>query len=270
MKISKMRDSKKLSVIIVNYRSQEQLKKCLGSIFEKIFTSVDGEIIVVNNDPEENLDLLEKNDPKITVINQKKNVGFGSAANIGAKKAKGEYFFFLNPDTEILEGRIEDIIDFLSSDSSLGVVGPRILGKNNVTQPWSVGQEIDFLEILLNNLGFIRNKKIWKSSESQEVDWVSGAAFLVPGSLFRSIGGFDRKFFMYFEDVDFCRRVREQNKKILFWPHFSIIHKCGQSLKDDKKRKSYYYFSQDYYFEKHFGVFRAKLIKLLRKIINSN
>lgn len=261
-----MPNSKKLSIIIINYRSQDPLKECLDSIFDKIPSGVDYETIVVNNDSQEKLKILKDAYSEAVFIDHKKNIGFGPAVNLAAWRAQGEYLFLLNPDAKISEGKIEKILDLFSSNNSLGVVGPKILEKSGEIQSWSAGKEVTLMKVLFNNLKFRKKWKKFRSQCPQEVDWVSGAAFFVPSYLFKSLGGFDEEFFMYFEDVDFCRRVRQQEKKVLFWPYLSVIHEGGRSLADGEKRKKYFYSSQDYYFKKHFGNFKFKTLKFLRRI----
>jgi len=99
------------------------------------------------------------------------------------------------------------------------------------------------------------------------VDWVSGGAFAIKKDLFEKIHGFDENFFMYFEDVDLCRRASSVGGKILYLPQFTIRHFGGQSYDDTRKQKVEYYQSQDYYLKKHFSRASAFFIALLRKVL---
>ncbi|MDO8529729.1 MAG: galactosyltransferase-related protein, partial [bacterium] len=85
-------------------------------------------------------------------------------------------------------------------------------------------------------------------------------------NIFQEINGFDENFFMYFEDVDLCKRVREKGYKIIYLPEFIVKHLSGKSLKNKREQKRYFYSSQDYYFEKHFGKMTSNLVKLLRRL----
>ncbi|NTV41378.1 MAG: hypothetical protein HGA61_03845, partial [Candidatus Moranbacteria bacterium] len=98
------------------------------------------------------------------------------------------------------------------------------------------------------------------------LDWVSGAAFLINADLFKEIGGFDENFFMYFEDVDLCLRLKRLGKKILLLSKSNVLHFGGRSSNNDLEKKRYYYESQDYYFKKHFGIFQAISIKFIREL----
>ncbi|MCD6149363.1 glycosyltransferase, partial [bacterium] len=179
-----MLDKTNLSFIIVNYRSERYLKKCVASLFDKI-KDVNFEIIIVNND-ENNLIELEN----AKIINPKKNVGFGKANNIGAQKAVGEFLCFLNPDTLLISENIKEIVKEFEKDSEIGAIGPKILNKFNKSQEWSAGTKVNLWDLIKNNLGFKKSRKIWESKIKKEADWVSGAAFFIPCSLFLKLGGF--------------------------------------------------------------------------------
>jgi GT2 family glycosyltransferase len=238
----------KLSIIIVNYQSEKYLAKCISSIQEKVL-GVEYEIIVVNNDKNT---LLEAKLPKeIKTINSGKNIGFGAACNLGSRMAQGEILCFLNPDTEIISEKITELIQEFNS-ANIGIVGPRLVDKKNNTQEWIAGQEVTILSTLLNNLGYKRDKKIWESNSPVECAWVSGAAMFIRKDIFQKLGGFDEKFFMYFEDTDLCRRARQLGHKVLYFPEFLIKHLGGKSFVDKKTQKAYYYKSQCRYFGKYF------------------
>jgi N-acetylglucosaminyl-diphospho-decaprenol L-rhamnosyltransferase len=251
-----------ISFIIVNFRSRQFLKRCINSIVSKM-ADFPFEIIVVNNDREilDGMPAL----PSLKIIEHNENNGFARAANIGAEKSQGEFLFFLNSDTEIVTANMQELKNFFN-DHSLGAAAPRLISPDGSFQEWSCGNEITFFETLLNNLGYIRSKPFWSSEKTQEVDWISGAAFLIRKDVFNKIGKFDENFFMYFEDVDISRRVRKAGKKIKIIPHFKVLHLGGKSRSGTKEQKSQYYKSQDYYFKKHFGVIQSFAIKSLRNL----
>ncbi len=239
-----------LSFIIVNYQSEKYLAKCVSSIKEKI-SGVDYEIIAVNND-------LEAQPPsevlgEIRLINTGRNAGFGGGCNIGAKEARGDILCFLNPDTEIVSENIQDLLDRFNEDDKLAIIGPRLIVETSEsgvsTQWWCAGKEVTILSTILNNLGYKRDKKIWESPVPVECAWVSGAAMFVKKDLFSNppqspfskggeLGGFDEKFFMYFEDIDLCKRARMAGYKVLYYPDFAIKHFGGKSFTPHQKNKN--------------------------------
>ncbi|EKD58954.1 MAG: hypothetical protein ACD_56C00020G0009 [uncultured bacterium] len=253
-----------ISVIIVNYQSQQFLADCLLTL-QKNFNEKIVEIIIVNNDSNRLSESFIANNPTLKIINLPSNQGFSKACNHGANVAKGEILFFLNPDTQIISADPAVIIKHLNTPQT-GIIAPKLVSLNGEVQPWSAGKSINPLSLIKNNLGIIESKSVWENASLSSVDWVSGAAFLISKKLFLSIGGFDQNFFMYFEDVDFCQRIKGAGYNILRLPDFSVLHIGGQSYDNLSKQKSHYYQSQDYYFKKHFGLVAKILIKLLRNV----
>jgi GT2 family glycosyltransferase len=255
----------KLSIIIVNYKSRESISKCLDSVFEKIGDEVDWEMIVVNNDDGDSLKGLERKQ-KMKVVNLYRNAGFGPAANKGSKEAQGELLFFLNPDAEIMSSRINSIFNEFDKDPRLGIIGPKIVNKDGTVEQWSAGKEINLPNLMLNNLGFSRSRKIWESQIKVETDWVSGAALFVRKGFFLKRGGFDEKFFLYFEDMDLCKRAKKHGFSVLYFPDFFIKHEGGRSFENKKIQKCHYYDSMEKYFLKYHGKWQSAIIRLIIRI----
>jgi GT2 family glycosyltransferase len=254
-----------ISIIIVNHNSKEYLLNCLSSI-KKVFNSGSYEIIIVNNDSKPlDIDLRDKN---IEIFQGNPKLSFGKANNIGASKAKAPLLWFLNPDTEIVSENLENLLKLLKKNST-GAVGMKLLTKKGVPQKWSAGFKITPLSIILSNLGFDKNKLIWGSPLLKEVDWVSGCSFAIKRELFEEIKGFDVDYFMYFEDVDICKRIKERRKKIFFFPDMEILHWGGKSYSNKSLQKKHYYESQRLYLKKHFGIFGSTCIHLLRLLFSA-
>ena len=251
-----------ISFIIVNYKSEQLLKNCLSSL-NKSAPCEKWEVIVINNDPAPLS--LDSANYELRVINQSKNIGFARACNAGAGYANGKILFFLNPDTEILTPNINSLIDAFANEN-IGIVAPRLVIPSGDTQMWSVGYETGVWDIIKNNLGLIASRKLWlPATKPFHADWVSGGAFLMRKDFFLQLGGFDESFFMYFEDIDLCKRVRKNNKEILVLPQIVVQHLVSQSSQCLLQQKKQYYESQDHYFNKHAGYFEAAIIKTIRK-----
>jgi GT2 family glycosyltransferase len=254
-----METNQKISFVIVNYRNSAYLDRCLASIFENV--TIEKEIIIVNNCSE-----YSKIFENVRILNISENKGFGNTCNLGAKEVQGEILCFLNPDTEMISDDFEKIISEFKNDSEVGIIGPKLVVENDNVQEWIAGREISLSDTILNNLGLKRSQKIWESEEKVDCAWVSGASMFIRKELFEKLKGFDENFFMYFEDVDLCQRARKLGYKILYYPEFTIKHFGGKSFDNKKEQKKLYYQSQDYYFQKHFGKIKAKILKTLRII----
>lgn len=242
-------ESTQLSIIIVNFRSEQFLTRCLASIYN--VWGKEPEIIVVNNDIKESLVDIKRNFPKVKIIKQQKNIGFGQANNAGAKIAQGKYLLLLNPDTEVLADDLEKIFEKFEKNEEIAVIGPGLITNKGETQEWCAGKEFTFWRLIKNNFGIIESKKIWESKNEILTDWVSGAAFFVKKEIFDKAGGFDEHFFMYFEDDDLCRRIRKAGYAALYYPEFSIKHIRGQCRESFLKQKIQYFKSMAHYAKKH-------------------
>lgn len=252
-----------ISIVILNYKSEQHLICCLESLSKNLL-NVSHEIIIVNNDANKIAAVLATEN--ITLFENNINEGFAKACNKGAALAKGKILFFLNPDTKIIAGDFSDLISAFAN-LKIGIVSPQLLLPNGKIQPWSAGHEIHLWEIFCNHLGFVRSKKFWKNKIDSNPAWTSGGALAISKSLFEKINGFDENFFMYFEDVDICKRVRQEGLQVTLLPTIKILHLGGQSSTSKVEQKKYYYASQDYYFKKHFGIFSTFTLKALRKIV---
>lgn len=249
-----------ISVIIVNYKSRHLLLNCISSIAKNL-TGGNWEAIVVNNDFEP-IDDMFIEDKNVRILNICNNVGFGRACNLGSKIANGKILFFLNPDTEIINISIKTLLKKFSSNK-IGIIAPKVLLPNKIVQPWSVGKKLTLPNMIANKLDLARDIS---ADNRLEYDWVSGASLLITKNLFLKKKGFDENFFMYFEDMDLCTRIKLSGYKIIRISEFSVLHIGGQSYKDSKQQKDHYYLSQDYYLKKHFGKTTALAGSFLRKI----
>lgn len=220
------------SIIIVNYRQFRFLERCVSSV-EQFFTGESYEIIVVNNSPEEDITPLEKH--KSIRIYQNENAGYAVSSNLAAHKAAGKYLLFLNPDTLIENDFVKPLTGLLD-DEKTGAVGLRLLYPDRVFQV-SFGREITFAGEKANKKTekYYHRKELDKLSSLSgkyktvtEVDWVSGAALAVRKSVFDDIKGFDEDFFLYYEDADLCKRIRDKGYKVLFCPSAHVIHFKGE------------------------------------------
>lgn len=256
--------SNSLSIIIVNYKSDHILEKCIAS-FLKSLNNIDFEIIVVNNDNSD-ISFLKNISNNIKIINNESNLGFGAGANRGAKIAKGEILFFLNPDSHFFSGNIQDILNHFREKPKAALLGCQILTEQKKVQKWSAGKEISLWNLILNNLGLTQDRRIWQSKKPIIAEWVTGTAVFAKKESFQEIGGFDEKFFMYFEDMDLSRRMRLAGKEVWHFPSFSVIHSGGKSYSDRSSQKKDYYRSQIYYFKKHRPKLEYYLIKTIQKI----
>jgi GT2 family glycosyltransferase len=253
------------SFILVNFKSAHILPDWFASLSKTGLSAQEYEVIIVNNDESEK-EILENLTKKhsFKLIHAQNNVGFGTACNLGARQATGKILGCINPDTQFISGNIHAIHTQFQSDSSIGIIGLKLLTQAGKAQEWSAGVTVTLWDILRNNLGFPKSKALWESAQPISVDWVSGASLFIPKNLFQEIQGFDENFFLYFEDIDLCERISAKGKSILYFPDIALKHLCGQSSTSHKQQKQHYYQSQDIYFSKHRPEWEGFFVKILR------
>jgi GT2 family glycosyltransferase len=219
-----------LSIIVVNFNTRQLVGRCIDSIKESK-THTKYEIIVVDNGSTDgSVDSLEKTSG-IIIFKNKENLGFSKANNIGIKNASGKYVLLLNSDTEVKSGSLDKLLDFAKSKGDVGVVGARLLNENGTIQEsasnfptiWSAVKEYWFGEKGLFGL-FAP-----KSEDPIRVDSVVGAAFLITPEALKKVGLLNEKYFMYFEDLDYCRRIKKAGLKVYYLPKAEVVHHLGAS-----------------------------------------
>jgi len=250
----------------VNFQSRHYLERCLFSISENLPVGIEAEVLIVNNDEEPLVEIADELKDKLSlqVFEVRKNVGFGRAHNIGFKGSRGDFVLFLNPDTQILPGALQVLLTVLEKDQGVGIAGSLLVDAAGKLQPDCFGTRRTPLSTISRKISEWGGQPTGSDGEIFETDWISGGAMLIRRDVFEKMGGFDEKFFMYFEDVDLCLRAKEQGVKIAVNPKARIFHESGKSFESEREKKKHYYASQDYYTRKHFGRTAAGLVKLLR------
>lgn len=261
-----------ISIVIVNYHVKKKLFLCIESIY-KTKSKIPFEIIVINNDEKETIrkELLKKF-PNVIYVKSEKNLGFGGGNNLGAKYASGKYLFFLNPDTQVLPKAIEYLYNFLENNENAGMVSPLLVDKHLKPFETQSRKELTIKNALFS-FSFLRKfiptksiyndlfLKTWDKKKPTSVDVVPGAALMISKKLFQKAGGFDENFFLYFEENDISKRVRNLGFKLYIEPKAKVIHEVGQSTKKLNNAELIFKKSRFYYFKKHYGLLRAVFLE---------
>ena len=265
-----MKKKNLVSIIYVYFNTPKEINDSISSISHAILNN-EFEIIIVDNDSKLDLPVNLLSHKKIRVIKNQRNKGYGAGCNIGAKNAKGDFFLFINPDTKFRKGAMDKMVTALTRDSSIGVIGPKMIDDRGnmlptinsfITIPRAI-VVYTFLDKIIGN-SFI-SKEFWQKnldrSHQQQVEVLSGACIMIPRKVFEKVKGFDTRFFMYFEEQDLCFRIKRTGYRILFFPDSVIKHSVGASLKDKAKIKEYFQKSRYLYLKKYFGKERAIIVE---------
>jgi GT2 family glycosyltransferase len=252
-----------LSVVIVNYNGVSFLKECFNSLRDKL-RGISFEIIVVdNNSEDESCHYIKQNFPDVRLIESKQNLGFGKANNLGVKNAKGNTILLLNNDTILLNSLLP-AIETLYNKTENGIVAINMLdGEKQYIS--AIGKFPSPFRMI--RISFLKDRrKDFKTGkfidDLYDVDWVCGAFMLIRKTDYEAVNGFDTDYFMYVEDVDLCKKMRDIGKKCVFRSDLSYIHFVGFN----KSREHLLLKGYEIYAYKHFDWFGKIIAKIMISI----
>lgn len=227
--------SKVLSVIIINYKTPSLLKQCVKSI-KKNTPSCDYNIIVVDNNSEDgSAEMIEDDFADVVLIANKENLGFPRAVNQAIRKSKSKYILLLNPDITVLKGSLDTMMKYMDEHESIAVLGPKLINPNGSIQyscfKWFTSPRVALYR--RTPFGKLTGKKEmiddflmadWDHKTGREVAWILGSCMMVSRKAIDQVGLMDERFFMYMEDVDWCRRFWKNGWKVYYYPEVEVVH----------------------------------------------
>jgi GT2 family glycosyltransferase len=245
-----------ISIIIITYNSSEYIYRCVESILKSFIRDISIEIIIIDNNSNEKIGLANS---IVKVYHLNRNIGYSKALNFGIGKAKFENIITVNPDTYILKDTIRNIYSYFTSLNKESIVGCKILNYDSSFQ-YSSRRKFPYFKYLLPYglkfkwFGIVNKYNYSNISENviHQVDCISGSFMIFPKSLFEKLDGFDERFFLYFEDTDFCTRAKKIGADILYYPEAIVYHrKYGSTTSKN-------YFFVRFHFYKSFIKFYLK------------
>lgn len=224
----------KLSIIIVNYKTAPLTKALVESLLTQELPKGTEIIVVDNNSQDDSVSFLRSDFPEIIVIDNKENVGLAAGVNRGIQEASGQYYLILNPDMIALPGSVTTLTSFMDEHEDVGMAGGKLLSPNGKLQ-YSCYRFYTPMTIMYRRTMLGKTKKgketvakflmkDYNHTENKNVNWLMGACLIVRSSVVKKIGGMDERYFLYFEDVDWCRRVWEGGFKVTYVPSAQFSH----------------------------------------------
>lgn len=227
-----------LTVAVCSYRNPDLLRLCLKSVM-KSTAGINAEIVVADGATQEETEMMLREDfPSVRFFPNTRNIGFVGLVNTALEAARGKYILLLNHDIVLLEDTVRLLMDRMKSDTKIGLMGPRLLNFDGSTQPSAFRfyrpQTILYRRTPLKVFGFAKRHLDWflmKEKDlnvAQKVDWIMGSAHLVSRAAVDKVGHMDQRFFMYMEDVDWCRRFWENGYEVEYYPLAVAYHYHGK------------------------------------------
>ena len=226
-----------LSILIVNWNVRDLLRECLRSI-ERGRGGLAVEVIVVDSaSSDDSVAMVAAEFPWVTLLPQAENVGFPRGNNIALAQARGDYLLLLNPDTVVLDDALPVLVDYLRRHPDVGAVGPQLLNPDGSVQssrrrfPTLATGFVESTWLAGIAPGELRRYYALDLPDAvtADVDWLVGACILVRRAVYERVGGLDEGYFMYSEELDWCRRIKEDGWRVVYHPAARVVHHVGKS-----------------------------------------
>jgi N-acetylglucosaminyl-diphospho-decaprenol L-rhamnosyltransferase len=232
----------RVSVIVVSYNAADELESCLKSVAaltevrrDPAFAQV---IVSDNGSADDSVARARAAFPGVEIIENKSNLGFAKACNVGARRAAAPLLFFLNPDATAHEGLLENAVAYFDAHPYVAMAGAKLLDEDGSVAE-SCGEFDTWWQAFLRSsawgeLPWFRKQangyalRRWDYSTERDVDLVVGAAMFIRKDIFERLGGFDERFFLYHEEIDFAHRLRDAGLRVVYLPQCVVTHKSEQ------------------------------------------
>jgi len=275
-----------VTFVTVNYKMSHHIRHLLAGVEQAAFAFPFEYILVDNASGDGIADMVRERFPWVRVIESPKNVGYGAGNNIALREAKSEFVLLFNPDLTVFPGEVESWIEWMRARPDVGISGPRVLNPDGSDQDSCYRFPNVLTPILrrtfLGRLPFARSvneRYVMKEMDrnvEQDVDWVLGAAMLIRKTTLDTIGLFDERFFMYFEEADICRRVWSAGLRVTYAPVARFVHYHGRESRIrfpweivTNKLTRIHMASGFKYFLKHFGSRNPRTVSLSNPRVNA-
>lgn len=261
------------SVIVITYNSGQEIKSCLEEMVKNPFWQI---VVIDNASTDETQDVMrEFSHERVTFVRNQINVGFASAANQGERLNRSSIVVLMNPDTRVVTGALDRLASALATEG-VGAAGGRLLDSSGRPQRGFQFRRFATLGAMLAEVLLLN--RVWPGNpwnrryrcldaddtQAQFVDQPAGACLAVRREAWESIGGFDENFYpVWFEDVDFCRRLADRGWKIAYCPDARFTHTGGHSVSKlpFREKQAFWYANMLRYFSKHHGRWRTNILR---------
>jgi N-acetylglucosaminyl-diphospho-decaprenol L-rhamnosyltransferase len=261
-----------LSIAIVSWNVRDLLRRCLRSILADLQTCKLELIVVDNASTDGSAAMVRDEFPDVHLVASERNLGYPGGNNAGLRLAEGRYVMILNPDAEVYPGALAALVAYADAHPDVGVVGPQLLNPDGSVQSSrrrfptfaTALFESTWLQALAPRRLLERYYMLDQPDDTTlDVDWVDGAALMARREAVEQVGLLDEGFFMYSEELDWCRRFRQAGWRVVYLPAAQIVHHRGKSSDQVvAARHIHFQTSKVRYFRKHHGALAAETLRL--------
>jgi GT2 family glycosyltransferase len=268
-----------LSVVILSWNTRDLLRACLRSIYGGP-RALRFEVVVVDNASEDDSTrMVEEEFPEAILIRNKENEGYAKGNNMGMLRSRGEFILLLNSDTEVRDDALETMVSFLREHPSYGACGAQLLNADGTLQRACMRFPTLWVTLFFDTFiekWFPRNRVVeryfmrdFDHADSRDVDQPPGACFMIRSALMETVGLLDENLFLFYNDVDYCKRIWDAGHKIHFLTRARVMHHGGKSTEQYRDFGLEWHKNRVRYYRKHFGVrgvLAAKLAALIKGV----
>jgi Predicted glycosyltransferases len=255
-----------LTILVLTYNTRDLVLQCLENFYDSA-TRWGWQIIVVDNGSTDNTGLaVIERFPAVKLIRSDQNLGFAAGINLGLREAMGQVIALMNSDVLASADTLKAAAEVLLAQPEVGALSPLLRAPNGKPQAFAFGEDQTPGYLLRRGLKALLGlgpMHRWDVGHPLEVDWISGACMLVRREVVEQVGLLDERFFLYFEDNDWCLRMRRAGWRILYDPRFEVVHLGGASLPQRHRASQIYYQSLIQFTAKHYGPWKAGLLQIL-------
>ena len=231
--MKKVENLPKVSIVFSNFNGGKEPLECLASIKKLNYPKNKIETIIIDNgSKDKSPEKIAGKFPEVNLIKLKKDIGLPASLNLGIKKSAGKYIFIANDDIVLEKSSIKNMVHFLEKNTNVGVLGGKVFYKNEPKKLSDSACDFNFY------LGEIKKGLV----KGEQIKWLQSCAIMVPKIIFQKVGLFDSGFYpLYFDDFDFCLRVKNSGFKIVYLPNATFWHGVGKTTRQFSNKKVYYW-----------------------------
>ncbi len=265
-----------LSIVVLSWNTKDLTLACLRALHRER-PEFSREVIVVDNGSEDgSADAIAEEFPEVVLRRNQGNEGYSRGNNQGAKLARGRYLCMLNSDTEVQPGAVDELLRFLTEHDDYGAVAPKLVNPDG-----SMQRACKRFPGILTALCFdsfwgsfppgswVQSRYLMKDFDhlhSRDVDQPPGACFMIPTELYRELGGLDEELWLFYNDVDICRKIHGAGKKIRYHCEAEVMHHEGASTKTFGKFVVIWYRNRMSYYRKHYGPWIMPYLRMVLRL----